>query len=168
MRLSSCADLFQILPVSLSLSLITLFISYVLHLFIFVSSSAMVSVLRARFTLSFGFNGTLPLHSCNGSIVNNSDTTGSYAANEVALNMSVFGVELAEQCREICCNTPGCARWTATDPQPGDISHICWLKRSDGALVPNGCAHYGSGHCWSGEVRCCWLGSWPGLVPFLA
>ena len=72
---------------------------------------------------------------------------------KVALNASEFGIPLAEQCRDICCTTPGCAFWTVTDPQPNSDEHICWLKKSDGAILPNGCQHYHSGHCWSGAVR---------------
>ena len=72
---------------------------------------------------------------------------------QIALNSSLFGIPLAEQCRKLCCTTTGCAFWTVTDPQPSSTEHICWLKNSDGALVENGCAHYSSGHCWSGAVR---------------
>jgi hypothetical protein len=69
------------------------------------------------------------------------------------LNSSQFGIPLAEACRQLCCNTAGCAFWTATDPQPYTTEHLCYLKEGDGQLLPNGCAHYSSGHCWSGAVR---------------
>ncbi len=73
--------------------------------------------------------------------------------NKFELNSSQFGIPAAEACRQLCCNAEGCAFWTATDPQPDSTDHLCWLKQGDGQLFPNGCAHYSSGHCWSGAVR---------------
>lgn len=104
-------------------------------------------------TISGSGEATPAGNSCNAqdSIVNNSDTSGFYVgATPILMDPAIFGMAGATLCREMCCNTTGCVRWTYTDPQPGSSNHECWLKGGYGVLTPN--VTEPPAHLWSGLV----------------
>jgi hypothetical protein len=106
-------------------------------------------------SVSVAVTGAAKPVACGGGAgpANNTDSSGAeLPGNPVSMPASAFGPAAAEQCEQLCCETAGCGGWTFTDPQPGAATHDCWLKGSGAALIPNGCDHYGSGHCWSGLV----------------
>ena len=122
-----------------------------------------------------------PVACVSGVLMNNSDTAGVAIEgfSPAPMPSTAFGPAAAKHCEQLCCEVAGCTGWTFTDPQvsdpapffrrgtrsnstlthhhsspsqPSSTTHDCWLKSGDTKLVPDGCDHYGSGHCWSGLV----------------
>ena len=108
-----------------------------------------------------------PATCASHAIENNTDTSGNGIPgfSPHVMNVSTFGLDGAALCRQLCCDTAGCARWTFTDPQPGSADHDCWLKDGSGSMVfpATACGPLVGAHCWAGELQ-----SPPPPPPFLA
>jgi hypothetical protein len=102
-------------------------------------------------TIAVRPSGSVPPSCGANTIVNNSDSTGSGPAT--TMGATQVGEKGAEACRQMCCDDATCTHWTFTDPQPGSTKNLCWIKTGGGGqIIPGGCDHWGSGHCWSGLV----------------